>query len=179
MKRQLPHTFVAFLEDRPGALNRVVSLVRRRGFNISSLAVGTTEQPGVSRLTLVVQADQDTARRLEASLYKLVDVLEVQDLTGAPALAREFAIVKVQARASQKRSEVLRLGDALHARVVDLGPRTVTLEFAGAPEKVDGLVEMMRPFGIAEMVRTGPLAMGRGAEVQEAVEVAAVAAVQV
>jgi len=166
MKTAVAHTFVATVEDRPGALNRVVSLFRRRNFNISSLTVGTTETPGVSRITLVVNSDPDTARRVQANLEKLVDVLQVQDLTGAAAVAREFALLKARVPPEQ-RAEVLRLCGLFRARVVDVSPGTLTVEITGAPEKVDALVEVVRPYGIAEMVRTGPLAMGRGAEVHE------------
>ena len=166
MKTAVAHTFVATVEDRPGALNRVVSLFRRRGFNISSLTVGTTETPGISRITLVVNSDADTARRVQANLEKLVDVLHVQDLTGVAAVAREFALVKARVQ-PDKRAEVLRLCGLFRARVVDVSPATLTVEITGAPEKVDALVEVVRPYGIAEMVRTGPLAMGRGAEVTE------------
>ena len=113
------HTYVATVEDRPGALNRVVSLFRRRGFNIASLTVGTTERPGVSRITLVVNSDDDTARRVQANLEKLVDVLQVQDLTGAAAVAREFALVKAQV-APDRRGELLRLCGLFRARVVDV-----------------------------------------------------------
>ena len=175
MKNAVAHTLVATVEDRPGALNRVVSLFRRRGFNIASLTVGTTKRPGVSRITLVVQEDEDTARRVQANLEKLVDVLHVQDLTGAPAVARELALVKAWAP-PEKRGEVLRLCEVFRARVVDVSAATVTAEITGAPEKVDALVEVLRPFGIAEMVRTGLLAMGRGAEVHEIKEPAGMAA---
>jgi acetolactate synthase-1/3 small subunit len=166
MKTAVAHTFVATVEDRPGALNRVVSLFRRRGFNIASLTVGTTERPGVSRITLVVNSDADTARRVQANLEKLVDVLQVQDLTGVAALTREFALVKASVPAD-KRAEVLRLCGVFRARVVDVSPATLTFEITGTPDKVDALLEVVRPYGIAEMVRTGPLAMGRGAETNE------------
>ena len=166
MKTAVAHTFVATVEDRPGALNRVVSLFRRRGFNIGSLTVGTTERPGVSRITLVVKSDPDTARRVQANLEKLVDVLQVQDLTGVAALTREYALVKASVP-PEKRAEVLRLCGVFRARVVDVSPATLTVEITGTPDKVDALLEVVRPYGIAEMVRTGPLAMGRGAEVNE------------
>ena len=143
MKDAVAHTFVATVEDRPGALNRVVSLFRRRGFNINSLTVGRTERPGVSRIALVVQADEDTARRVQANLEKLVDVLQVSDMTRTAAVSREFALVKAYV------------------------PPERRAEITGEPDKVDALLEVVRPFGIAEMVRTGPLAMGRGAEVKE------------
>jgi acetolactate synthase-1/3 small subunit len=160
------HTYVATVEDRPGALNRVVSLFRRRGFNIASLTVGTTERAGVSRITLVVNSDADTARRVKANLEKLVDVLQVQDLTTVAALTREYALVKATVP-PEKRPELLRLCAVFRARVVDVSPATLTVEITGTPDKVDALLEVVRPYGIAEMVRTGPLAMGRGAEVTE------------
>ena len=160
------HTYVATVEDRPGALNRVVSLFRRRGFNIASLTVGTTEHAGVSRITLVVNSDADTARRVKANLEKLVDVLQVQDLTTVAALTREYALVKASVP-PEKRPELLRLCAVFRARVVDVSPATLTVEITGTPDKVDALLEVVRPYGIAEMVRTGPLAMGRGAEVTE------------
>ncbi|HYZ87674.1 MAG TPA: acetolactate synthase small subunit [Myxococcales bacterium] len=163
MKDAVAHTFVATVEDRPGALNRVVSLFRRRGFNIASLTVGRTERPGVSRIALVVQADDDTARRVQANLEKLVDVLQVTDLTRTAAVAREFALVKACVPAD-KRAELLRLCSLFRARVVDVSPATLTVEITGEPDKVDALLELVRPYGIAEMVRTGPLAMGRGGE---------------
>ena len=156
-----PQTLIAHVEDRPGALNRIVSLFRRRGFNIDSLTVGRTERPGVSRITLVVQADAETARRLEASLYKLVDVLRVEDVSRAAAVTREMAFVKVGAPAD-RRSELLQLCNAFRARVVDVAPSSIIVETTGAPEKLDGLIEVLRPFGILEMVRTGAVAMVRG-----------------
>jgi acetolactate synthase I/III small subunit len=166
MKNAVAHTLVATVEDRPGALNRVVSLFRRRGFNIASLTVGRTERPGISRIALVVQADDDMATRVQANLEKLVDVLQVQDMTGGAAVSREFALVKAFV-SPERRSELLRLCSLFRARVVDVSPATLTIEITGEPDKVDALLEVVRPFGIAEMVRTGPLAMGRGAAVSE------------
>jgi acetolactate synthase-1/3 small subunit len=160
-ERSGSRTLIAHLEDRPGALNRVVSLFRRRGFNIDSLTVGRTERPGVSRLTVVVQADDETAQKLAANLYKLVDVLDVEDLTRAPAVARELAFVKVRA-APERRSEVLQLCEAFRARVIDVAPASIIVETTGAQDKLDGLIEVLRPFGILELVRTGAVAMARG-----------------
>jgi acetolactate synthase-1/3 small subunit len=154
-------TFVVTVEDRPGVLNRVVSLIRRRNFNIESLAVGSTERAGVSRMTLVVRADDRIAARVKASLEKLYDVIEVEDVTSAPALVHELAFIKVRAPVEQ-RTEVLRLCEVFRGRVVDLSPATVVVEMTGSQERVDGLVEVLRPFGIAEMVRTGAVAMLRG-----------------
>ena len=146
--RRISRTLVAYVEDRPGVLNRVVSLFRRRGFNIDSLTVGRTERPGVSRLTVVVQADDDTARRLEANLYKLVDVLHVEDVTRAPAVTRELAFVKVRA-SPERRSEVLHLCEAFRARIVDVGPLSIIVETTGAQDKLDGLIEVLRPIATA------------------------------
>jgi acetolactate synthase I/III small subunit len=156
-------TLIVYVQDEPGALNRIVSLFRRRAFNIDSLTVGRTERPGVSRITLVVQVEDETARRLETHLYKLVEVLRVEDVSEAAAVVREMAFVKVTAPAD-RRSELLQLCNTFRARVVDVGPSSIIVEATGAPEKLDGLIEVLRPFGILEMVRTGAVAMLRGQE---------------
>jgi acetolactate synthase-1/3 small subunit len=164
-----PHTFIAYVEDKPGVLNRIASLFRRRGFNIVSLVVGRTERPEVSRLTVVVEADDDTARRIEANLYKLVNVLEVHDVTNnQKTVARELALIKVRAGGDQ-RNDVLKVCDVFRARVVDLGSDTLTVEITGTQDKIDGLVDVLRPYSIVEMVRTGVVAMTRG-EPQQAPE---------
>jgi acetolactate synthase-1/3 small subunit len=154
-----PHTFIVHVEDLPGALNRVVSLFRRRVFNIDSLTVGRTEKPGVSRITLVVQADANSARLLEANLYKLVDVIDVHDVTAEPVVVREMAFVKL---GPEYRSEVMQLCEVFRARVVDLGPGSITVESTGSQDKIDGLIEALKPFGIVELVRTGAVAIARG-----------------
>ena len=159
--RRKAQTLIAYVEDQPGTLNRIVSLFRRRGFNIESLTVGRTEREGVSRITVVVRADDDTAHRLEANLYKLVNVLSVEDVTHAPSVAREMAFVKVRV-AQDRRAELLQLVQTFRARVVDLGPESVIIETTGTQEKLDGLIEVLRPFGILELVRTGAVAMLRG-----------------
>ncbi len=153
-------TFITYVEDRPGVLNRVVSLFRRRGYNIESLSVGRTERPELSRITLVVEADDDMARRIEANLYKLVNVLYVADVTDAAAVVREMALIKVSAHNGQ-RAEVLTLADVFRARVVDVGPDSLSLEITGAQDKIEGLIDVLRPFGVLEMVRTGAVAMLR------------------
>ena len=155
------HTFIAHVEDKPGVLNRVVSLFRRRGFNITSLTVGRSAEPGVSRVTVVLDADDDTARRIEANLYKLVNVLYVEDVTFAPAIARELALVKVRAGADA-RPRVLQVCDVFGARVVDMSAEMLTVELTGNPAKIDDLVDVLRAFGVLEMVRTGVVAMSRG-----------------
>ena len=155
------HTLIAYVEDVPGVLNRVASLFRRRNFNIDSLTVGRTEQPGVSRLTVVVEATEAGARIVEANLYKLVNVLSVEDVTHARSVSREMAFIKVRA-SPDRRSELLQLVQTFRARVVDLCPDSVIIETTGTQEKLDGLVEVLRPFGIIELVRTGAVAMLRG-----------------
>jgi acetolactate synthase-1/3 small subunit len=160
-------TFLAYLEDRPGVLNRVASLFRRRGFNIESLTVGRTERPGVSRMTLVVRTDEDSARRLEANLYKLVNVLAVEDVTHEPMVVRELALIKVRANADV-RAAVMQLCEVFRARVVDVTPEALVIESTGAQDKLDGLIEMLRPYGVLELVRTGAVAMTRGLETTSA-----------
>jgi acetolactate synthase-1/3 small subunit len=158
------HILVAYVEDKPGVLNRVASLFRRRNFNIESLTVGHTEQPGVSRMTIVVEADEMMARRIEANLYKLVNVLRVDDVTDKRAVIRDLALVKVSA-ANGKRAEILQLADVFRARVVDIEDKSLMLEVTGSEDKIEGLLNVLKPFGIIEMVRTGIVAMSRGAEV--------------
>jgi acetolactate synthase-1/3 small subunit len=155
------HTLVAYVEDKPGVLNRVASLFRRRAFNIESLAVGHTDQPDVSRMTIVVDTDDLGARRLEANLYKLVNVLRVEDVTGEAAVVRDLALVKVAA-SGQTRAQVMQLCDVFRARVVDVTNESLVIEITGTEDKVDGLVDVLRPYGIIEMVRTGRVAMRRG-----------------
>jgi acetolactate synthase-1/3 small subunit len=163
MSKPTLRTFIAYVEDLPGVLNRVTSLLRRRNYNIVSLTVGRTERDGVSRMTVVIEADEDAARRIEANLYKLVNVLFVEDTTMAATMVRELALLKVRADATS-RSEVMRLCDVFRARVVDVGPEALVAEITGAEDKIDGLVDVLRPFGILEMVRTGAIAMVRSAE---------------
>jgi acetolactate synthase-1/3 small subunit len=163
MSKPTLHTFIAYVEDRPGVLNRMTSLLRRRNYNIISLTVGRTEQEGVSRMTIVLEADDDAARRIEANLYKLVNVLRIEDATTASTVVRELALIKVKADSSM-RGEVMRLCDVFRARVVDVGPEALVAEITGAAEKIEGLVDVLRPFGILEMVRTGAVAMLRSAE---------------
>lgn len=156
-------TFVAYVEDKPGVLNRVASLFRRRGYNIVSLNVGRTHEPGISRMTFMVDADGDTAQRIEANLYKLVNVLSVQDITHAASVVRDLALIKVRAQPS-RRAEVFQLCEVFRARVVDVGPETLIVEVTGTQDKIEGLVTALAPFGIAEMVQTGTVAMTRGPE---------------
>lgn len=156
------HTFVVYVEDKPGVLNRVASLFRRRAFNIESLTVGHSETPVASRMTIVVRTDASGARRLEANLYKLVNVVRVQDITAGPAVFRELAMIKVTATV-ETRTHIMQLVDVFRARVVDVAPDAVVIEATGTEDKIDGLVEVLRPYGILELVRTGRVGMMRGA----------------
>jgi len=155
------HTFTVYVEDRPGVLNRVASLFRRRGFNIHSLAVGHSETPGVSRMTVVVQTDAGGAQRVQAHLYKLIHVVRVEDITDRPAVVRDLALIKVSADA-QNRPSILQLAEVFGARVVDVAPASLVIEMAGSEAKIDGLLDVLRPHGVLEMVRTGRVAMARG-----------------
>ena len=156
-----PHIFIAWVENKPGVLNRVASLFRRRNYNIHSLNVGTTQDPRVSRMTIVVDIEDEKAHLIEANLYKLVNVLDVQDVTDRPAVVRELALIKVKAPPGQ-RTEIINLAAVYRANIVDVSPETVTVEITGAPEKVDSLIAMLQPAGIVEVVRTGRVAMTRG-----------------
>ncbi|WP_224241907.1 acetolactate synthase small subunit [Hyalangium gracile] len=157
------HTFIAHVEDRPGVLNRVISLFRRRAYNIDSLTVARTERPAISRITLVVEADDREARLLEANLYKLINVLYVEQVTDQGTVARELALIKV--RSDEKtRPNVLQVCEVFRARAIDVTPASVMVELTGTPDKIDGLIELLRPHGIIELVRTGAVAMARGAQ---------------
>jgi len=157
------HTFVVYVENKPGVLSRVVSLFRRRAFNIDSLTVGRTENPDVSRMTIVRDADTDQARRIVANIYKLVNVLLVDDVTGQGALLRDLSLVKVGAN-QETRGQVLQLAEVFKARVLDIAAESITLEMTGGEDKVDRFLELLAPYGLMEMVRTGVVAMRRGAK---------------
>jgi acetolactate synthase-1/3 small subunit len=154
-------TLVVHVENRPGVLNRVASLFRRRAYNIESLTVGHTEKPGVSRMTIAVATDDGGAARLEAHLYKLVNVLYVQNVTHLPSVFRDLAMIKVAAN-QETRTALLQLAVAFRARVVDIGTESLVFEVTGTEDKIDSLVDVLRPYGVLEMVRTGRVAMSRG-----------------
>lgn len=155
------HTFCVYVEDRPGVLNRVASLFRRRGYNIESLAVGHSERPGISRMTAVVETDAGGARRMEANLWKLVDIVHVEDMTGQAAIERGLALIKVEAD-RDARPSLMQLAHVFHARVVDVAPDSIVIEISGSESKIDGLMDVLKPYGVIEMVRTGRIAMARG-----------------
>jgi acetolactate synthase-1/3 small subunit len=164
--------FVVEVEDEPGVLARVSSLFRRRGFNIVSLTVGVTERAGVSRMTIVVDAPEVAARRIEAHLWKLVNVIRVEDVTGAAAVRRELVMVKVAADV-EARTHVMKLADVFRARIVDVAPESLILE--STSDKIAGLLDVLRPFGLLEVARSGHVAMVRGVQAQSRETDAAVA----
>jgi acetolactate synthase-1/3 small subunit len=154
-------TFAVYVDNKPGVLNRVASLFRRRAFNIESLTVGHTETPGVSRMTIVVDTDDRGARLVEANLYKLVPVRRVENITELPQIARDLAMIKVSA-AGDARAQIMQLVEVYRSRIVDVGPESLVIEATGTEDKIDSLLEVLRPFGVTEMVRTGRVAMVRG-----------------
>lgn len=154
-------TLIALVDNKPGVLNRVASLFRRRNFNIDSLNVGTTENPEISRMTIVVDSKDTEARKVEANLYKLVNVIDVQDVTNQPVVLRELALIKVKASPEQ-RAEVANLASIFRATIADVAQDCIIIQITASEEKVDSLIELLRPIGILEMVRTGHVAMMRG-----------------
>jgi acetolactate synthase-1/3 small subunit len=144
-------------------LNRVASLFRRRAFNIESLTVGHTEEPGVSRMTIVVDSEKTDTEKVAQNLYKLVNVICVEDITESPMVIRDLALIKVKTNGGSSRAEVMQIVDTFRARVVDVSPKALMIEVTGAEDKIDSLAEVLEPYGIIEMVRTGRVAMVRGA----------------
>ncbi len=157
------HTLAALLENRPGVLNRVANLFRRRNFNIDSLTVGRTHDDDVSRMTLVVEGSKAEADRLEKNLYKLINVIEVDHLDDKTSLLRDLALIKV-AVDGESRREVTQLCDIFRARIIDVSPASMIIELTGDESKIESFAQLLRPIGIVEMVRTGVVAMARGAE---------------
>ena len=157
----MQHTLVALVEDKPGVLNRVASLFRRRAYNIESLTVGHTEKPGISRMTIVVDNNQTNIDHVVSNLYKLVNTIQVTDLGETPTVVRDLAMIKVKAD-SGNRTAIMQLVDVFRARIVDVANETLVVEITGVEEKIDSFVDVLKPFGIIEMVRTGIIAMARG-----------------
>jgi acetolactate synthase I/III small subunit len=155
------HTLVVLVEDHPGVLNRVVSLLRRRSFNIDTITVGASEQPGVSRMTLVVEANSQEVEQAGKQLYKLMEVLKVTDITDTNAISHELVLVKVATKA-QNRQEVMLAGQIYGAKFVDATPSSLIMEVTGSQERIESFLHMVKPYGIRELVRTGPIAMSRG-----------------
>lgn len=158
----MQHTITALVENRPGVLARVAGLFARRGYNIESLAVSITDDPTVSRMTIVVSGDEQTLEQINKQLNKLIDVIKVVDYTGTPVVDRELALIKVTAE-PERRTEIMQIVDIFRAKIIDISERTFTVEVTGSSDKIDALERLLQPFGIVEMVRTGRIVMARGA----------------
>lgn len=156
----MKHTLSVLVEDEAGVLTRIAGLFARRGFNIESLAVGPAEQVGISRITMVVPGDDPVIEQLAKQLYKLINVLKVQDITEVPCVERELMLIKVNATSSV-RSEILELVQIFRARVVDVSEDSVTIEVVGDPGKMVAIVQVLNRFGIREIARTGKIALTR------------------
>jgi acetolactate synthase-1/3 small subunit len=157
----MKHTLIAWMEDKPGVLNRVAGLFRRRNYNIESLTVGHSETLGISRMTFVVDGDARQLSQVQTQLAKLINVTEVQDVTDEPTVIRELALVKVHADSSN-RAEILQLVDIYRASIVDVAMDSLVIQITGPEERVNSLLSLLDNFGIKEMVRTGRVAMVRG-----------------
>jgi acetolactate synthase-1/3 small subunit len=157
------HTLVATVEDAPWTLNRVVSLFRQRGFAIDSLTIGRTHDAHISRLTMVVDGSKTAIEQVIKQLYKIIEVRKVSDLTEDKTVERELAMIKVTSKNSAARAEIMQMVDIYRARIVDVAPGSLIVEVTGPTDKVDSIIGLLRPFGIKELVRTGLVAMNRGA----------------
>jgi acetolactate synthase-1/3 small subunit len=156
------HTLVATIEEGPATLNRVLSLFRQRSFAIESLSIGRTNEAGIMRLTMVVDGARSAVEQVTKQLYKVIEVRKVSDLSEDPRVERELALVKVSARAGAQRAEVMQIADLYRARIVDVAVGSLMVEVTGPTNKVDSLIELFRPYGVKELVRTGVVAMTRG-----------------
>lgn len=155
------HTISVLVNNQPGVLQRVSGLFGRRGFNIESITVGESEEAGLSRMVIVTTGDEKTLEQVSKQLYKLIDVIKVVDLSSNPMVARELALIKVSAEPSA-RPEILGVVETFRAAVVDIGPSSLIVQVVGDSEKIDAMVELLKPYGIRELSRTGVTAMIRG-----------------
>ena len=159
------HTIVALVENKPGVLNRVASLFRRRNFNMDSLTVGRTHRPHVSRMTIVVDGEKVDGRRIAANLLKLINVIDVGVVSQEPYVSRDLALIKVRANDADSRNTLTLICEHYPTRIVDIGPEVAILEIAAQEDIIEGLIHELEPLGIVEMVRTGVVAMGRGVRI--------------
>jgi acetolactate synthase-1/3 small subunit len=161
MREMKRHTISILVNNQPGVLQRVAGLFGRRGFNIESITVGTSEEPGLSRMVIVTTGDEKTIEQVGKQLYKLIDVIKVVDLSSNPMVARELALIKVHAEPAD-RPEILGVVETFRASVVDIGASTMIVQAVGDTEKIDAIIELLKPYGIRELSRTGVTAMTRG-----------------
>jgi acetolactate synthase-1/3 small subunit len=155
------HSLVAIVRDRPGVLNRMVSLFRRRGFNIESIAVGHSEVPHLSRVSITVNGSVATVEQVRKQLDKLIDIVKVSDISGEKVTTRELALVKVKANAAT-RGQIIEIADIFRANIVDVSSDSLTIEITGDEEKIESMLKLLKGFGIKEIARTGRIAMVRG-----------------
>ena len=155
------HTITVLVDNKPGVLSRVSGLFSRRGYNIESLAVSITENPELSRMTLVVNGDEGEVEQITKQLHKLIEVSKVQDYINIPIIARELALIKVNAQV-ENRTALLQLVDVFRGRVIDMSEKTFVIELTGGNDKIDAFEKLLEPYGIRELVRTGRIAMARG-----------------
>ncbi len=158
------HTLAVLVENKPGVLARVAGLFSRRGYNIESLAVGITDNENLSRMTIVVEGDEHVLEQVTKQLNKLIEVIKVSDLRPEESVERELALIKVNVE-PDKRAEIMMITDIFRARIVDVSTRTMIIEVTGDEDKINALTALLRQYGIKEMVRTGKIAMIRGARV--------------
>jgi acetolactate synthase-1/3 small subunit len=161
MPRAEHHTIVALVEDKPGVLNRIASKWRQRGFNIESLAVGHSETPGLSRMTFTVDGARHDIEQVTKQLYKVIEVVKIADITSEDIVARELALIKVAATA-QTRGAIIEIASLFRANIIDVSADSLIVEVTGTEDKVDKIAELLQPYGIKELVRTGRVAMSRG-----------------
>ena len=157
----MKHTLSILVENKPGVLTRVAGLFARRGFNIESLAVGVSEDPKLSRITIIIDGDEHPVDQVAKQLHKLINVIKIRDLDPATAVSAELLLVRV-AGEGDKRAEALQIAEIFHAKIVDVDRRSVTLRVVGVADKLEALLELLQPLGVLEVVRTGTIAMGRG-----------------
>ena len=157
----MKYTLVAWMRDKPGVLNRVSGMLRRRNFNIDSLQVSHSETPGISRMTFVVDGDERVVDQVVKQMHKVIDVTRVEDISDQPTILRELALIRVRTT-SATRSEIMQFAEIYRAQIVDVSPDSLVVQIVGSEEKVDSLIELLDRFGIEEMVRTGRVALNRG-----------------
>ncbi len=160
----MKHTITVLVENRPGVLARVAGLFARRGYNIESLAVSITDDPTISRMTIVTNGDPRTLEQITKQLNKLIDVIKVIDYTDTPVVERELALIKVNAPTAEARAEIMQIVDIFRGKIVDVGDKSFTLEVTGSSDKIDAIEALVQPFGITEMVRTGAIVMARASK---------------
>lgn len=165
-----PHTLSVLVENRAGVLSRVTGLFSRRGFNIESLAVGPSEEPEMSRITIVCIGDDAQIEQVMKQLNKLIEVIKVSDLTDNDRVERELALIKVTAEPGSSRAEVMQIASTFRAQIIDVGSKTVVLQVIGNTEKIDAIEKLLRQYGVKELVRTGKIAILRGSKTVKSVK---------